>query len=253
MFSYSQPVRRAWNKLVFRRNPLISGLPYEQPWLVNLSYQLFNALNPAYRRPTYFEPHFHFDRNFFKAGDNRYIIGYWQSWRYFEHFDSEIHELFTIRPDLTARVQDLGFRLASTNSIGIHIRRTDKASEPRYVNIFGSLGRDYYRSALNRLFREDEQPSVYVFTDEPESARHVIPEEFNAILVSDVLSNSPAQDLYLMSKCQHLIIANSSFSWWAAKLKDPTRQGSVIAPRHWYATRRYSTRDLYPPEWLIID
>jgi hypothetical protein len=59
------------------------------------------------------------------------------------------------------------------------------------------------------------------------------------------------KDLYLMSLCQHHIIANSTFSWWAAWLGGyPGKK--VIAPRKWRALKEIATPDLFPDSWQLI-
>ena len=62
------------------------------------------------------------------------------------------------------------------------------------------------------------------------------------------------QDATLMSCCDHNIIANSTFSWWAAWL-NTTPGRRVIAPRSWSNpgnAGKMTTTDLIPPSWEII-
>jgi len=62
-------------------------------------------------------------------------------------------------------------------------------------------------------------------------------------------------DLELMRNCRHHIIANSTFSWWAAWLNEHAEK-IVIAPRIWFNREegdRYHTDDaLIPGSWLRI-
>jgi hypothetical protein len=69
-------------------------------------------------------------------------------------------------------------------------------------------------------------------------------------------------DLMLLSKCKHQIIANSTFSWWAAWLnQNPAK--TIVAPKQWfgkeyretgspYKKRFYNTKDLLPDNWITI-
>jgi hypothetical protein len=60
------------------------------------------------------------------------------------------------------------------------------------------------------------------------------------------------QDLELMRECDHNIIANSTFSWWAAWLNHhPGRR--VIAPKDWFfASQNGQSQDIIPETWETL-
>ncbi|MBT2829259.1 alpha-1,2-fucosyltransferase, partial [Staphylococcus coagulans] len=64
----------------------------------------------------------------------------------------------------------------------------------------------------------------------------------------------PWEDMALMARCRHHVIANSSFSWWGAWL-NPSSDKIVIAPRAWFTSaelRARNTCDLYPAGWILL-
>jgi hypothetical protein len=72
-----------------------------------------------------------------------------------------------------------------------------------------------------------------------------------------VVRSDPAaswEDMFLMARCQHHIIANSSYSWWGAWLNDgPCKR--VIAPARWFTPDKLATcnvLDVYPDDWILL-
>ncbi len=58
-------------------------------------------------------------------------------------------------------------------------------------------------------------------------------------------------DLYIMSLCSGNIIANSSFSWWAAALGKSDR--TVVAPKQWFGPDGPKNwQDIYMEGWIKI-
>ena len=108
---------------------------------------------------------------------------------------------------------------------------------------------EYYEKALAEF--DDDQP-VIVFSDSPEWVKE---QEFFAddrFLISENSDNRV--DMCLMSLCDDFIIANSSFSWWAAWLSNNSNK-KVIAPVQWFGTgytKKNDTKDLIPDDWTRI-
>ena len=65
-----------------------------------------------------------------------------------------------------------------------------------------------------------------------------------------VEGNNQYEDLCLMSLCNHNIISNSSYSWWAAWLNSNLNK-RVVAPLQWFAEPK-PLHDLYPTNWILI-
>lgn len=112
---------------------------------------------------------------------------------------------------------------AHEDAIAVHLRRRD----------YGHMGvcePSYYLGALDYLCKRFPEGKVYVFSDEPNYARHLLGARYPQI--EFVSSGGDLSDLYLMSLCKHFVIANSTYSWWAAYFAEG-KGGKIVAPKEW--------------------
>jgi len=185
---------------------------------------------------------FKFNEDLFNTcPDNVSLYGYFQTEKYFSHIESFIRRDFTFRKEILTPCKTAIKSL--TSPIGLHVRRTDYITNPNHH----LLDLDYYESALSQFDRNRE---VLVFSDEPEWCSEQSLFSDDRFYVSE--SGSPYVDMCLMSLCSDHIIANSSFSWWAAWLGTNNR---VIAPENWFGTSDNShldTSDIIPERWEKI-
>jgi len=95
------------------------------------------------------------------------------------------------------------------------------------------------------------RPRFYVFSDDPEWVKREIVFPIDVEYVTHNLSKDSYEDLRLMTNCKHVILANSSFSWWGGWLgSNPDR--IVIAPKRWFAGKPSSAADIIPSRWISI-
>ena len=60
------------------------------------------------------------------------------------------------------------------------------------------------------------------------------------------------EDMYFMKNCKHNIVANSSFSWWAAWLNNNSGK-IVVAPSRWFTREaKINDKDFIPESWVKI-
>lgn len=200
--------------------------------------------------PTLQEPHTHFAPDLFPAHFDRLcLVGYWQSEKYFADHADAIRRDFALRAAPAARLDAaLLARLAAVESVSLHIRRGDYVDNPKTNAFHGVCPPDYYRRAAAHIAGQVHAPEFFVFSDDPDWVRENLKLDFPLHLVSDGrLQNY--EELTLMSRCHHHIIANSSFSWWGAWLN--ARPGKIVcAPRTWFRDPALDTRDLVPPAWF---
>ena len=198
--------------------------------------------------PIFQEPHFHVTDRFFAIADGCYIAGYWQSWRYFDAIADRIRADFDLGRFAGPAIADTLADIAARPTVAVHIRRGDYV---RAASTYHLCGRDYYDHARQTLDGAGDGLRYLVFSDEPLTARALLADWPDCTFVS---GNTPFEDMLLMSRCRHYVIANSTFSWWAAWL-GATTGSRIVASRHWFAPERHSrtdTSDLYPADWIVL-
>ena len=126
-------------------------------------------------------------------------------------------------------------------SVSLHIRRGD------YLECKWALDDSYYRNAVNRMKELVGNPKWFVFSDDIEWCRQRYGDIGEVHFVEGDVHH-PWKDLVKMSKCRHHIIANSTFSWWAAYLSD--QDGYTIYPNPWIKGSPAVKGVLVPDEWL---
>jgi hypothetical protein len=205
---------------------------------------------------SYHEPHFHFDAGFDALGPNTILNGYFQSERYFDAIADHLRDWFSPREPLGDTSAAMADRIGQSRlPVSVHVRRGDYLN-PGTAEFHGILGEAYYREALGRLadiVGSDAQ--LFVFSDDADAAAAVlsfIPQDRIVHVYGD--PERPWEDMALMARCRHHVIANSSFSWWGAWL-NRTSDKTVIAPRAWFAPAELinrNTQDICPQGWMRI-
>jgi hypothetical protein len=185
---------------------------------------------------------------FFTIKGPAYLNGYWQSYKYFTDVQPVTADLF--RPVSTIpSVQKIANEIVETKSISVHVRRGDYVTGKAASQVHGILDDEYYTAALSFLKDKVGDARIFVFSDEIDIARQMFVGD-NFVFVSGV---SDLAEMYLMSLCKHQIIANSTFSWWAAWLNaNPGK--IVVAPRIWFLDpgKNSQTANLVPDSWIRI-
>ncbi len=208
-------------------------------WLGKLQSKLFGT---AYKeRP---EDQYFFHENVLQL-KNGFLKGYWQSDKYFINAGQKVKQAFTFPTPKQEKNLAVLEIINASQSVSIHIRRGDYLIDGRNC----ALSADYWNKAIAYINQQIPEPVFFVFSDDLVWAKDNL-----QILNSQYIDWNKAEDSYwdmfLMSKCKHNIIANSSFSWWAAWLYDHKNK-LVICPQHWMP-HFDGTRDLVPKTWIKI-
>lgn len=207
-----------------------------------------NKININILNNYYHESKFEIQSHLIKLNKKAYLDGYWQSPKYFERFSSIITKDFTFKNNIPLQFQEIKNEILTNNSVALHIRRGDYVNNP--IHFYDSS--EYLKAALNLLSSKfSNDLKVYVFSDDLPWCQSNLPSLFPKIEISFCSTLSSENDFKLMSFCKHFVIANSTFSWWAAylgKFVDKT----VIAPKKWFNVPYINTNDLFPNNWIVI-
>lgn len=181
-----------------------------------------------------------------RPGDT-YYDGYWQTEKYFCDFRDTIIDQFTFKDDLRPYSQDLAEQISTTDSVSIHVRRGDYKYAANYSGIC-DLG--YYERAIRRAKELVVNPRFFVFSDDLTWCKsNLSPLIGDAVYVDGNTGVNSSEDMRLMSFARCNILANSSFSWWAAYLN---QRGDrlAIAPPKW--VNEIESRDVYLDSWIRV-
>lgn len=205
--------------------------------------------------PTHIKERFsHFDNNILLLSDNVYLNGYWQSEKYFLDLADIIRKEFTVKFQQTGKNLELAKVIKSCEAVSIHVRRGDYITDEHINKRHGVCSTEYYFRCVDKIKQYITNPSFFVFSDEPDWARKNLNLPYLTTIVDHNSDKDSFEDMRLMSKCKHHIIANSSFSWWGAWLSQC--QGKLVfAPRQWFSKEKQASRnmnDLLPDNWIKL-
>jgi len=187
-----------------------------------------------------------------KALKGNYLLdGYWQDERYFIEMRKEL--LDEIQPVyvFTNRGEELKKMILATNSVALHVRRGDYVSLKHANEFHGICSVEYYKKAMEELKKKHNGLSYFVFSDDIDWCKNELSFLPEAVFVENESDKKSSQDLFLMSLCHHNVIANSSYSWWAAWLNQKPDK-NVISPLKWFKDAKQDTSNLIPKNWIRL-
>ena len=167
-----------------------------------------------------------------------FIYGYWQSEKYF----------FKIKREIVAKLDTTLFKKKNVINnkkdiyILLHIRRKDYLSKKSNLEFYHKQPLRYYLKAIN-FFRNYLKGNfkIILFTDDVRWARNRL--SFLDKIIFDY-KKDPVSTLYSMKNCNHFIIANSTFSWWAAYLSKSNNK-KVVMPKQWFNHKKINSLNNY--------
>lgn len=186
-----------------------------------------------------------------------YFDGFAQSESYFSDIKETIKSDLRMAPPTDELNKKLSHEIIkSSNSIAVHFRWFDQSN----ISSSNNISTDYYFNAINLMLSKIDNPHFFIFSDRPD----LVERRLGTFLLNSKItyidhnntSDMAYADFWLMSMCKHFIIANSTFSWWAAWLGEKNNESLVISPKLFIDPNSNVTAwgfdGLIPERWRIL-
>ena len=174
------------------------------------------------------------------SSDEKYLFveGYFQSPEYFSSIANILKEEIQFPRYQDSVIQKYTEEINHSESVAIHVRR---------VAYDDTLAISYYEAAIEQMRTTNAGLSFFVFSDDIAWCKIAFQQIDNIrYIVHD--TKDELVDLFLITRCKHFIIANSSFSWWGAYLSKANNK-TVIAPKN---TGIGVANHFYPENWVLV-
>jgi hypothetical protein len=189
---------------------------------------------------------------FLAKKETAYLEGFWQSYVYYAPILEILREEIVLAKECN-EVQELRLSVNRDESVAVHVRRGD------YTAAGFTLEGNYYVQAVDYMNQHLVNPRYYIFSDDVEWVKSAMGNLFGeCVYMADVLPHGcgdarlrDCEEFMLMSQAKHAIIANSTFSWWAALLSTNSSK-IVIRPKDWKNIYLENDVNLCPKEWVVI-
>jgi hypothetical protein len=230
-----------------------SAKPNEIPWYGKPFFSgiLMQAIDALLRKLAFlpgWEKSFTYSPRVLEYGPNTYLAGFWQSEKYFAALRPVLQKDFELSVPIGSATKKLLEDIVSTVSVCVHIRRSDIAAS----SFHDSVSLNYYTNAVAHINKNRPIEKLYVFSDDigwcKEHVRFSTPTVY---VENDSAGTKNEGHFALMRACKHFVIANSTFSWWAAWLAENPDK-IVVAPKKWFGRASIDDRDLVPEDWIRI-
>lgn len=159
---------------------------------------------------------------------DKYLCGYWACEKYYADIEELLREKIRFPLDGKSENLALSEQMDSVESVSVHIRRGDYLDAENQA-MFGDIcTEEYYVGAIREMKQMYPEAHFYVFSDDTDYVREKYDgKEFSVVDING--GRDSFYDIWLMSRCRHNICANSTFSFWGARL-NRNREKVMIRP-----------------------
>lgn len=180
-----------------------------------------------------------------KAGRKTLLLGYFQSYLWSETAESlKFMKQISIPSETFRTFHDYQILAKESDPLVVHIRLGDYLLEKN----FGVPSRTYYNEAITKFMEINRNRAIWLFSDNLNEARMFIEPKYESkVQTFPELQNSTYKTFQVMKLGSDFVIANSTYSWWAAFLNlasNPT----IICPKPWFQSQS-EPKSIIPPTW----
>ena len=160
--------------------------------------------------------------------EDMYLTGYFACEKYYADILYDLREKIQFPPSSNPLNREMADRMRNKNSVSVHVRRGDYLN-PENVTMFGNICTDaYYQNAIDFVKRVIPDAHFYFFSDDVSYVKKRFPgDDYTIVDINH--GRDSFYDMWLMSNCKHNICANSTFSFWGARL-NPNENKIMIRP-----------------------
>ena len=185
--------------------------------------------------------------------DHMYISGYFACEKYYADILYDLREKIQFPPSQNPLNVSMMREMRDCESVSVHIRRGDYLTSEN-AEMFGNICTDrYYQGAMEVIRQECKNPHFFLFSDDVSYVR----EQFTGkeYTIVDINHGSESfYDIWLMSQCKHNICANSTFSFWGARL-NANENKVMIRPTIHKNSQKFVKEEMQKlwPEWMFVN
>lgn len=160
----------------------------------------------------------------------RFISGGWHNYVYFNDINTIIRNTFQFPPLIEIDNQNILNQSTSEKTVAVHVRRGDYLDSLAFIKFGNICTKEYYEKSISYFEKKLEDPIFYVFSDDMEWSKLLFSGK-KAMFVDWNNKENSWKDMALMSCFKNIIIANSTFSWWAAWLGTDNKCDILCPPK----------------------
>lgn len=181
-----------------------------------------------------------------------YLSGYFACEKYYADILDDLRNEIQFPPSQNIHNIKMAEEIENRRSVSVHIRRGDYL-RPENEALFGNICTDaYYEAAIKKIKEKEKKAHFYIFSDDTD----YVMKKFTGLeyTVIDINHGKDSfYDMWLMSKCKHNICANSTFSFWGARLNS-NKNKLMIRPTIHKNGQIYKKEEMQKlwPNWILI-